>query len=304
MSGANASPLGRSHQQMIPFVKTHALGNDFLLVEQTPQIPPDNAELARQICHRNFGIGADGLILWRAENRIFRLRIFNRDGSEAECSGNGLRCVAAYLMGSGRWAEDEIQLETMSGVYVLRRAGQQYEADMGAPGLAPEEIPFVPPVPMSGANASPIGRSHQEMKQVVNYPLAADGELVAITACSTGNPHCSIFVDEPNDSYVEKIGPLLERHPAFPRRTNVEFIHVLNYREIEVAFWERGVGVTYASGTGSCGATVACILNGKTGRQVTVHTKAGKLSVEWPENGHLKLTSTATIVAEGNYCEP
>jgi len=96
---------------------------------------------------------------------------------------------------------------------------------------------------------------------------------------------------------------LLERHPAFPHRTNVEFIHVLGDREIEVAFWERGVGRTYASGTGSCGATVASILNGKTGRQVVVHTKAGNLTVEWPENGRLKLTSTANIVAEGNYLE-
>src|SRR5437867_5278745 len=183
MSGANASPSGRSHQQMIPFVKAHALGNDFLLVEQTSQIPADNAELARQICHRNFGIGADGLIPWTSGNGIFRLRIFNRDGSEAECSGNGLRCAAAYLIESGRWPKEEIRFETISGVYMLHRAGQQYEADMGVPGLTPEEIPFLPPV---------------AMRQVVNYPLAADGELVAITACSTGNPHCSLFVDAQN----------------------------------------------------------------------------------------------------------
>src|SRR6059036_3977100 len=126
---------------MIPFVKTHALGNDFILVEQSSKVPADHSGLARRICDRYFGIGADGLILWQAAADSFTVRIFNRDGSEAECSGNGLRCVAAYLMGSGRWAEDEIQLETMSGVYILRRAGQQYEADMGAPGLAPEEIP-------------------------------------------------------------------------------------------------------------------------------------------------------------------
>lgn len=215
-------------------------------------------------------------------------RIFNRDGSEAECSGNGLRCAAAYLIESGRWPEDEIRLETVSGLYKLRRIGQQYEADMGEPHLAPKDIPFAPPAPM---------------EKVVNHPLAVDGQLFAITACSTGNPHCLLFVDELNDSYVEKIGPLLERHSAFPHRTNVEFIHVLNHREIEVAFWERGAGATYASGTGSCGATVASVLNGKTGRQVTVHTKAGKLAVEWPENGRLKLTSTANIVAEGNYYE-
>jgi diaminopimelate epimerase len=273
---------------MIPFVKTQALGNDFILVEQTSNLPSDYSGLAQGICHRYFGVGADGLILWMQAGDTFKLRIINRDGSEAECSGNGLRCVAAYLIESGRWPKDEIRLETVSGIYELRRTGREYEADMGVPHLAPSEIPFRPPSPMD---------------KVVNFPLAVDGQRMNITACSTGNPHCSLFVDELNDSYVEKVGPLLERHPAFPNRTNVEFIHVLNDKEIAVSFWERGVGVSYASGTGSCGATVASILNGKTGRRVTVHAKAGKLQVEWPENGRLKLTSTARIVAEGNYFE-
>ena len=273
---------------MIPFVKTHALGNDFILVEQSSKVPADHSELARRICDRYFGIGADGLILWQAAGDSFTLRIFNRDGSEAECSGNGLRCVAAYLIESGRWQKNDIRLETISGVYRLRRTGRQYEADMGQPQLSPAAIPFIPPEPI---------------ERIVDYPLRANGRVFAITACSTGNPHCSLFVDELDDPYIEHVGPLLERHPAFPHRTNVEFIHVLNDREIEVAFWERGVGRTYASGTGSCGATVASILNKKTGRQVRVHTKAGNLAVEWPENGRLKLTSTANIVAEGNYLE-
>jgi len=271
---------------MIPFVKTQALGNDFILVEQSTSVPPDYPELARRICDRHFGVGADGLILWRAAGDVFGIRIYNRDGSEAECSGNGLRCMAAYLIESGRWAKSEIKLETISGLYTLRRVGQQYEADMGEPHLEPGAIPFQPTAPID---------------RVVNYPVPADGQIYAITACSTGNPHCSLFVNELDDSYIERVGPLLERHPVFPHRTNVEFIHVLNHREIEVAFWERGVGRTYASGTGSCGATVAAILNGKTGRQVTVHTKTGRLVVEWPEKGRLKLTSTANIVAEGNY---
>jgi diaminopimelate epimerase len=159
---------------------------------------------------------------------------------------------------------------------------------MGIPGLAPREIPFNAAVPTD---------------RVVNYPMELDSEIVTITACSTGNPHCSLFVGALDDAYVQRIGPQLERHSRFPNRTNVEFIHVLNDREVEVAFWERGVGVTFASGTGSCGATVASILNGKTGRHVTVHTKAGKLQVEWPENGRLKLTSTANIVAEGRFLE-
>jgi len=273
---------------MIPFVKTHALGNDFILVEQSSKVPADHSELARRICDRYFGIGSDGLILWQAAGDSFTLRIFNRDGSEAECSGNGLRCVAAYLIESGRWQKNDIRLETISGVYRLQRTGRQYEADMGQPQLSPDSIPFIPPEPI---------------ERIVDYPLRANGSVFAITACSTGNPHCALFVDGLDDAYVEQVGPLLERHPAFPRRTNVEFIHVLNDREIEVAFWERGVGRTYASGTGSCGATVASILNKKTGRQVRVHTKAGNLAVEWPENGRLKLTSTANIVAEGNYLE-
>jgi len=273
---------------MIPFVKTHALGNDFLLVEKTAAVPENYPVLARRICDRYFGVGADGLILWNSAAGIFPIRIFNQDGSEAECSGNGLRCMAAYLIQSRRWPKDEIRLQTVSGIYTLRRTDGQFEADMGEPKLAPADIPFVP--------AEPIDR-------IVNYPLHAGGEPFAITACSTGNPHCSVFVDRIDESYVTKAGPLLERHSAFPNRTNVEFIHVLNDREIEVRFWERGVGYSNASGTGSCGATVASILNGRTGRRVTVHAKAGKLIVEWPENGRLKLTSTANIVAEGNYLE-
>jgi diaminopimelate epimerase len=273
---------------MIPFVKTQALGNDFILVEQDSKVPPDHPELAKRICDRYFGVGGDGLILWQPAGDVFKIRIYNRDGSEAECSGNGLRCTAAYLIESRGWPRDEIRLETISGLYTLRRFGGQYEADMGEPHLAPQDIPFLPSAPMD---------------RIVNYPLPANGSVFAITACSTGNPHCSLFVDALDDSYIDRVGPMLEHHPAFPHRTNVEFIHVLNHREIEVAFWERGVGRSYASGTGSCGATVASILNGKTGRQVTVHAKAGKLAVEWPENGRLKLTSTANIVAEGNYLE-
>lgn len=273
---------------MIPFVKTHALGNDFLLVEETTSIRQEYGPLAQRICDRHFGIGADGLILWRPTGGSFKIRIFNQDGGEAECSGNGLRCVAAYLIESGRWRQDEIALETMSGIYRLKRRGREFEADMGDPKLAPADIPFIP--------RSPTAR-------IVNYALEAGGREFSITACSTGNPHCSLFVDVTDDAYVEEMGPALERHPAFPNRTNVEFIRIINRQEVEVRFWERGVGYSNASGTGSCGAAVACILNGKTDRRVTIHAKAGDLVVEWPENGRLRLTSTANVVAEGQYLE-
>jgi diaminopimelate epimerase len=271
----------------IPFVKTQALGNDFILAEQAHVTAPF-PELATRMCHRQLGVGGDGLILWRQNGGEFDLRIINRDGSEAECSGNGLRCVAAYLIESGRWKESEIRLRTVSGLYRLKRVGSQYEADMGIPKLQPADIPFV---------------ANRPLDRVVNEPFTIGGDQLRITACSTGNPHCSLFVEKIDTPFIDRVGPALERHPAFPNRTNVEFIRVMNDREIEVAFWERGVGRTWASGTGSCGATVASILNGKTGRNVTVHTEAGTLHVQWGADDRLTLTSTANVVAEGRYLE-
>ena len=273
---------------MIEFVKTHALGNDFILVPKASVAPDRFSSFTQAICHRNFGVGADGVIFWEPAGDVIDLRIFNRDGGEAECSGNVLRCAAAYLIESGHWPKPEIGLRTISGTYTLQRKNGEYEADMGVPALRPEDIPFIPERPMD---------------RVINHPFTVDGEDLRISLCATGNPHCSLFVSEIDDRMIERVGPRLEHHPAFPNRTNVEFIKVLNDKELRVAFWERGVGVSMASGTGSCGATVAAILNGKTGRRVTVHTVAGKLVVEWPENGRLKLTSTATVVAEGRYHE-
>src|SRR5262245_49431370 len=123
---------------MIPFVKTQALGNDFILIENSVAVPTDYSEFARRICDRYCGVGGDGLILWKPDGDVFQIRIFNQDGSEAESSGNGLRCTAAYLIQSGRWPKNEIRLQTVSGIYILSRVGEQYEADMGQPMLAPK----------------------------------------------------------------------------------------------------------------------------------------------------------------------
>ncbi len=271
---------------MIPFVKTQALGNDFLLVEADRADLTEYAALARSICDRRKGIGADGLILWNREPEGFGLRIFNMDGSEAECSGNGLRCAAAYLMGDQSETPEHIALRTVSGTYMLRKVGNIFEADMGEPSLSPDSVPF---------------RAPDGTDRVVDFPLEVDGETVHITACATGNPHCSLFVDRIDPERVGTLGPLLERHPAFPNRTNVEFVRVHNRDEIDVAFWERGVGHTPASGTGACGATVAAILNGLTERRVRVRTEGGSLWVKWREDGRLELRAEAQVVAQGRY---
>lgn len=272
---------------MLPFVKTQGLGNDFILVEASLANLGDPHALARRICDRRLGVGADGLIFWKPTADTVKLRIVNSDGSEAECSGNGLRCVAAYLFDAGHATGGEVRLETVSGIYTLRRDGERYVADMGQPALAPDRIPF---------------RTDAPADRVVDYPLQVDGQTVRVSACATGNPHCSVFVDAIDSDLVNRLGPQLEKHPAFPNKTNVEFIHVLNRNEIEVAFWERGAGRTPASGTGSCGAAVASVLNGRTERKINVHTENGILEVEWRSgDNRLNLISTASVVAKGRY---
>jgi diaminopimelate epimerase len=273
---------------MLRFVKTQGLGNDFILVEESLVQSMDYPALARRICDRRMGVGADGLIVWKPGTDGFLLRIINSDGSEAECSGNGLRCVAAYLFGTRRVSNPDLRLETVSGIYTLRRDGERFAADMGRPSLEPDQIPFKPDSPID---------------KVVDYPLKVEGRTIRISACATGNPHCSVFVDAIDAATVNTLGPQLESHTAFPNKTNVEFIRVLNRNEIEVAFWERGAGRTPASGTGSCGATVASILNDRTERKVTVHAENGDLEVEWGSDGKLTLISTASVVAEGQYLD-
>jgi diaminopimelate epimerase len=193
--------------------------------------------------------------------------------------------MAAHLFGSGK-AKESVRLATVSGVYALRPEGDAYTADMGVPGLLPAAIPTA----LEG-----------DGERVVDQPLEVSGQTVRVTCCATGNPHCSLFVDAIDSGEVDRLGPLIEHHPAFPNRTNVEFVRVLSRSDVEVAFWERGAGRTPASGTGSCGATVAAVLNGRTERRVTVRTENGDLRVEWDENDRLWLTARAIVVAEGNY---
>ena len=274
---------------MLAFVKTEALGNDFILVEDGAAAGRPLPELARDMCDRRRGVGADGLIVWKPEADVVRLRIINRDGSEAESSGNGLRCLAAYLFVSGRAGGSRVRLRTVSGLYTLERTGEgKYTGDMGIPRLRPADIPF---------------ETREPLEQVVDHPLDVDGAQVRITLSATGNPHCSVFVEAIDPATVADLGAKLSTHPAFPNGTNVEFVRVRNKNEIDVAFWERGAGLTPASGTGSCGATVASVLNGKTDRSVTVHAALGDLGVEWKPDGRLMLTGVARVVAEGRYLQ-
>lgn len=278
------------------FAKLHALGNDFLVIEHRQELDETGlAEMSRRLCDRHTGIGADGLILfWPVEGREgrFGFRIFNSDGSEAEISGNGLRCAGAYLFYQKRIGSSIINFETVAGersCELVKEDGTLLEIriEMGEPRFSSRDIPF---------------DDGQEYEFIIDYPLSINRKVYHITCVSVGNPHCDIFVERFFPARIEwhQVGQQLENHPFFPRRTNVEFIRVLNRQEIEVLFWERGVGETLSSGSGSCAAAVASILKGLTDRKVRVWTSMGSLVVEW-EKDKVFQTGPAQLVFEGKF---
>jgi diaminopimelate epimerase len=278
------------------FTKLHSLGNDFLVVCPNEELDLDRVgEFARRICERHTGVGADGLLLVSQQDPgrdEVGFRIFNADGTEAEISGNGLRCAAACLVHHKKIQTRRVIFMTPAGrrtCEVIENKGTIYELkiDMGAPRLRSSDVPF------------DDGQSHE---QVIDYPIPINQKIYDITCLSVGNPHCDIFVDRfPARIEWHQIGREIESHPFFPNRTNVEFIRVLNRGEIEVLFWERGVGETLSSGSGSSAAAVASILKGLTDRKVKVWTSMGALTVEWQPDDQVFQTGPAEVVFEGEY---
>lgn len=279
------------------FHKFQALGNDFLIVRESElnAVTTDYETFSRQICNRHFGAGADGVELLLDKPSVaesdFEVRLFNADGGETPISGNGTRCVGAYLYLVERWDKPEVRIATGAGVKTLkpverRDNGFVFETGMGAPRFSSEEIPVT---------------LAESSERVVRQQLDVLGQTVEFTATSMGNPHCSIFVNDFHELDWRGLGAALEVHAAFPDRTNVEFIRVLNRNEIEVRFWERGCGETLASGTGSCGAALAAMLNEQTERKVKVHTAAGELIVEWREDNTVVQTGEARAVFRGEW---
>ncbi|MFO1023286.1 MAG: diaminopimelate epimerase [Planctomycetales bacterium] len=216
-----------------------------------------------------------------------RMRMFNADGSESEMCGNGVRCVAKYVYDHGICTRPELQIETGRGVLTLQiedKGGkaERVRVNMGKPILQNTEIPTTLP------GAPPI----REKLQVAEKTLE-------VTCVSMGNPHCVTFVDEVNDDWVLRIGPQVEKHVAFPRRVNAEFIQVLSPKEFNMRVWERGSGETQACGTGACASAVAGVLNGLTERRVLAHLPGGDLELEWSESGEVFMTGPAVEVFSG-----
>ncbi|HUI43726.1 MAG TPA: diaminopimelate epimerase [Terriglobia bacterium] len=287
----------------IPFVKYHGAGNDFIVVAADDlglKEPGDGAPrrrwlaaFARSFLDRHTGVGADGLfVVWtiKGSRSSAAVRIFNVDGGEAEISGNGLRCAAAWLMDRGATGT-RLSFVTAAGPkevqYLGSRRGERFfRVSMGEPVLEPASVPF---------------RTRGVPAPVARYALATSLGPRGVTVTSMGNPHCTIFVTSFGAFDWRALGREIERHRAFPNRTNVEFVRVLSTRAIEVRFWERGVGETASSGTGSSAAVVAAILNGRTGRDVVVRTPGGILKVQWSSSNEVFLTGPVRRVAAGSY---
>ncbi|NPV90265.1 MAG: diaminopimelate epimerase [Firmicutes bacterium] len=272
----------------------HGLGNDFVIMNFMLGEPNrDWAEEARQICDRRFGIGADGLVLLLPSDVAdLRMMIMNPDGSEAEMCGNAIRCVAKYVYEKGLIDDISITVETGAGVLVPELVWGdladdtdfKVRVDMGKPVLAPVDIP----VAVEGDRA--IARE-----------LTLDGKAITYSAVSMGNPHCVVFVPDLESVDYYRLGPALEQHPLFPKKTNVEFVQVVNPSELKVRVWERGAGETLACGTGACAVAVAGVLNQYSDRRVKVVLPGGSLDIEWAEDGRLFMTGPAENVFEGNW---
>lgn len=274
------------------FTKMHGAGNDYVYIDCFAEQVEDPHDLARQVSNRNFGIGSDGLILIMPSSAAdVRMRMFNADGSEAEMCGNGIRCVAKYAYDHGLVAKTALCIETGNGILDL-------DLQVGASGHV-EQVTVAMGEPQLTRAALPMTGPEQE--QVVLQPLAVGGQEFQITCVSMGNPHCVIYVDDVENFPVSEIGTLIENHPLFPRRINVEFVQVVSPSEVIQRTWERGAGETLACGTGASAVTVAGVLTGRTERRIINHLRGGDLELEWLESGAVMMTGPAVEVFSGEY---
>ncbi len=273
------------------FSKMQGIGNDFVFVDCFTQAVPDPSRLALVMSKQHFGVNADGLILVEpSDTADFAMRIFNSDGSEAEMCGNGIRCFGKYVYERGLTAKKELCIATKGGLKQIRlftdgNTVTSVTVDMGSPELNPRMIPVDLPGEM-----------------VLRHRMQIMGQSYFITCVSMGNPHTVLFVRDPEVIDLPVIGPLLEHHPLFPRRTNVEFVRVISRDILQIRVWERGVGETLACGTGACASLVAAVLGGQSDRRVQMKLTGGNLNIYWnPDDDHVYLSGPAEFVFEGDW---
>ncbi len=274
---------------MIKFTKMHGLGNDYVYIDAIHQNIEKESILAQFVSNRNFGIGSDGLILiCNSEIADFKMRMFNSDGSEAEMCGNGIRCVGKFVYDKKLTDKTEVTIETLAGIktlqlHVEKEKVKTVKVDMGEPIFIPKEIPVI-----------------SEEIPVKNLILKAKDKEFKFTCVSMGNPHAITIIENTKEFNIESYGKILEVDKAFPNKTNVEFIEIVNKKYIKMRVWERGSGETLACGTGACASAVACNLNGLTENRLEVELLGGILEIEWnKKDNHVYMTGPAVTVFEG-----
>lgn len=266
----------------IRFTKMHGCGNDFIFLDCLKDEIGDLGKIAKRLCDRRFGIGADQLLtVHPSKVADFKMEIYNADGVQVEMCGNGIRCFAKYVYDHGLTQKRELEVETLAGTIRPRLIGDQVEVDMGEPILEGRKIPV---------NAD---------GKIINYPLEVDGVIYQVCCVSMGNPHCVLYLEELDHLDIEGIGPRFEYHLFFPKRVNTEFVQILSPHEVWMRVWERGAGETWACGTGACAVGVAGSLTGRTERKITVHLRGGDLLIEWRGNNRVYMTGGAEEVFQG-----
>lgn len=277
---------------MSNFVKSHGLGNDYIVIDPKNISFELSPEATKLICHRNYGVGSDGiLLLTKSDTADFGLRILNPDGSEAEKSGNGIRIFAKFLFDHGYTDNNSFSIETLGGLVkadleIINGKVAIITVDMGKASFKSNEIPV-----------------KGQQREVIQEEIRVNGDILEFTAVTVGNPHCVIFFDELDEKLLRKIGPLLENHKIFPNRTNVQFAKVVSSNEVEILIWERGAGYTLASGSSSCAVASACVKNKLTDSKLSVIMPGGILDIEVSNDWSLRMRGPAEKVFEGSFSD-
>ena len=271
----------------VPFTKYHALGNDYIVLNPSDTNLQLTEEAIQRICHRNYGVGSDGILFGpeRDNTGALSVRIFNPDGSEAEKSGNGLRIFSRYLFENHLVDERPFSIRTAGGKVRSRVSdkGQMVSVEMGRVSFDSTKIPVTGPP-----------------REVLNEQLTVIGETLSFCAATIGNPHCVFPQDEISAELARRLGPAVETHPLFPNRTNVQFMQVIDRSCIRIEIWERGAGYTLASGSSSCAAAAVAYKLGLCDESITVHMPGGILEIEISTDFSVSMTGPVTKICAGN----
>jgi diaminopimelate epimerase len=286
---------------IMKFTKMHGLGNDYVYVNGFTETVADPAATARKVSDRHFGIGGDGLILILPSDKAdVRMRMFNADGSEGEMCGNGVRCVAKYAHDHGLSNNNPLKVETGRGILTLDLKTRGGTVNSVTVNMA-EPIVSLPEIPVDVSQVKKGARDH-EYQLIASAPGDYFKTPLQMAFVSMGNPHAVTYVEDVSSVPLETIGPLIERHKAFPRRINAHWVQVHSKEEVTMRTWERGSGITLACGTGACAVCVAGVLTGRTGRTILAHLPGGDLQLEWREtDNNVYMTGPATEVFNGEW---